>query len=180
MKRAVLVFLVTILLGFVAFTAWYYWPMHREFAMSVCSTEGQLETLKVDISIHRSFFEPANISGTVTLGDMKYVDEEAIGHVPSGEDYTFFEKLGLKYKGVLFWDLRFYYKGEDFLHDITEQLVFHDHVKDYRFDEVHIIVSHLNGTNMLVERTQFFGPAETSEEAAVLEKMFVHRRNEKN
>lgn len=67
-----LALLLLLLLLAVCFTWWYYTPLQRSAEIEVFDQTGETATVRLEISLRRSFFHPADVEGTLDFQGKTY------------------------------------------------------------------------------------------------------------
>lgn len=57
------------------FAAWYWFPIHTNVEMTVCTLDGKTAEIEIDVSFYRHLLKKNSIKGTLTWDEVEYVDE---------------------------------------------------------------------------------------------------------
>ena len=65
------VVIVAILLALIA-VVWYHMPIEKQVSATLCSVDGELMEVELDVSWYRYLLAPTELKGTVTIDDVVY------------------------------------------------------------------------------------------------------------
>lgn len=192
MKKKIFIISCSVFLVVLASAIFYYnYPFPTQFECYICAPEtGQIKKFKADYTYHQGFFIPDEIHGAIYINDRKYDSVDGyinnFGEKKKYRDDSFFEKVQQKLSGETVRRLEFdYHYVKD---GITHGSVFYSdsitlntqsweplpNLEGFRLylapdeaEEILLETGHWSGSSL-----QYFGPAETEEEAiAIMEKL---------
>ena len=89
------------LLGLVLFGIWYHIPLHRTMEVTAYETDydviGEPAALRMDVTLHRSFFRGTVVRGTMEMDGVSYVSAPRMEPKPS----SFLDGLRDKWSGII-------------------------------------------------------------------------------
>ena len=172
---------IAVLAGLFFFLKWYYTPIRKTAEMTVCSIDGEVETVRFDLTYYRILFAPTQVSGTVTFKGIEHKDYFAhFGTEPTrgffGER-SFWEDLKEKLSGTIVFP--HFSQNSPFSEDGWGALIF---LPNYggngeAFPE-QVMFSWSSPDDSDTSGVIFFGPANSAEEARALQDAFVNADKE--
>lgn len=86
-----------VLAGLVLLGVWYHVPLRRTLETEICGNDGTSAVLRMEITLHRSFFRETMVRGTMELDGASYVSAPRMEGQPS----SFLEGLRDKWSGSI-------------------------------------------------------------------------------
>ena len=168
---------IVVLVGLFFFLKWHYTPIRKTVEMTVCSLDGEVETVQFDLTYYRILFAPTQVSGTVTFKGIEHKDFFAHrGHAPErgffGEQ-SFWEDLKEKFSGRIVYP--YFSQNSPFSEDGWGSVIF---LPNYGgngevFPE-QVMFSWSPPDDTDSPSVIFFGPADSAEDARAIQDAFVN------
>jgi hypothetical protein len=148
------VILLSILLLFVIYTIWYYYPVARVLNVSACTLDGSVADVSIDIRYYRSFFKPTYAQGTIIFNGNTYINPRIYQ-----DNKNFIEKVRLKYSGFNYiYFVNSSLPAPDYISDTIQ--LYDDYFHLYKFSFI-LNKQGVGTQNALI----YYAPASTVEEA---------------
>ena len=168
---------IVVLAGLFFFLKWHYTPIRKTAEMTVCSLDGEVETVQFDLTYYRILFAPTQVSGTVTFKGIEHKDFFAHrGHAPErgffGER-SFWVDLKEKFSGRIVYP--YFSQNSPFSEVDRGSVIF---LPNYggngeMFPE-QVMFSWSPPDDTDSPSVIFFGPADSAEEARAIQDAFVN------
>jgi hypothetical protein len=172
---------IAVLVGLFFFLKWHYTPIRQTVEMTVCSIDGEVETVQFDLTYYRTLFAPTQVCGTVTFKGIEHKDFFAHhGHAPErgflGEQ-SFWVDLKEKLSGTIVFP--HFSQNLPFSEDGWGASIF---LPNYggngeAFPE-QVMFSWSPSDDAGSPNVIFFGPADSAEEARAINDAFVNADKE--
>jgi hypothetical protein len=163
-KSLLAIFLIIIVVIIIIFA--YHLPVEKVKNMTVCTLDGQLADIKIDIKFYKSFFKPTIGKGTIIFNGVEYINATEKGFEPFYKD-SLFTKLELKSNGLPY--LYFVNSSLNPPSYLSDTILF---TKVNDMDEVAFMYTKADNETGGIE---YFGPAATSEEAYNIYKLLYKK-----
>lgn len=160
-SRILLIVLAVVLLAGLII---YHLPHHWQVSMPVCSADGEVSTLQIDVNYYRRLFSTPWVEGTVTFDGVVYQDSRSLwGPADQGADRSYWD-----------WDwyfrdsnsvrpanLRFHKDDNDRIKAFYDYIEFFDLGNQNSFEYVVFNYSQYKANDVV----KYFGPAASVAEA---------------
>lgn len=168
---------IAVLAGLFFFLKWHYTPIRKTVEMTVCSIDGEVETVQFDLTYYRTLFAPTQVCGTVTFKGIEHKDFFAhYGTEPTrgffGER-SFWVDLKEKLSGTIVFPS--FSQNSPFSEDGWGSVIFLPNYGENgeAFPE-RVIFSWSAPDDSDAPNVIFFGPADSAEEARAIQDAFVN------
>lgn len=180
MKKALKIGIIAIIAIFIAAAIIYRMPYKFEKEFTVCSLDGEVRTVKVDMVWQRYFTKPSKLLGNVYFNDKTYynadgyIDEngkwDMVGSPQARGFFKIIQDIGEKFSRTKFlpWMKADLKENVEKFHELNFDDSVYIYFKDTKFEQIEMIeVIFPEGENHTTG-ISYFGPAETAEEAEEL------------
>jgi len=172
---------VILLLTIVSFSIWYHLPIKKTINARVCSLNGEITDININIKFLRFFLKPTLVKGTIVFNDVKYVNMLDMGITYAKDNNIFINiitNIKLKFRGLL----EIYFVNSSLKElCLSDAIIFVNINGNYNMDKFSFI--HFTTDDYSMGKfggIEYFGPVITKEETYNLYRSFYPNINNSN